>query len=105
MVLNPETGYITLQYHIVFDDWFATLATNVDALPDFNTTCWARLFGNSRYQFPFNKDNDNNATEEARMDSQAADAIDENQTRVAGAMDENSRSILCAAAVLMTRRT
>jgi hypothetical protein len=50
LVLNPETGYITPQYHIVFDDWFATVATNVDALPDFNAMRWASLFGDSRYQ-------------------------------------------------------
>jgi hypothetical protein len=49
---------------------------------------WAQLFGNSRYQFPFDKGDNNDATEEARMDSQATDAIDENQTRVATAMDE-----------------
>jgi hypothetical protein len=71
LALNPETGYITPHYHVVFDDWFATVATNVDALPDFNTMRWARLFGNSRYQFPFDKDDENNATEEARMDSQS----------------------------------
>ena len=65
LVLNPQTGYITPQYHVVFDDWFATVATNVDALPDFNTTRWARLFGDSRFQFPFNEDNNNDATEEA----------------------------------------
>jgi hypothetical protein len=53
LVLNPETGYITPQYHTVFDDWFAMVATNVDVLPYFKTTRWARLFGDSRYQFPF----------------------------------------------------
>ena len=90
LVLNPETGYITPQYHTVFDDWFATVATNVDALPDFKATRWARLFGDSRYQFPFNDDNNNDATEEARMDSQATEAINENQTRIATAMDESS---------------
>ena len=88
MVLNPETGYIAPQYHVLFDDWFATVVTNVDALPDFNATRWARLFGNSRYQFPFDKGDNNNASEEARMDSQTTDAIDESQTRVATAMDE-----------------
>ena len=87
-VLNPETGYITPQYHVVFDDWFATVTTNVDALPDFNSMRWARLFGDSRYQFPFDEGDDNDSTEEARMDSQTTNAIDENQTRVATAMDE-----------------
>jgi hypothetical protein len=90
LVLNPETGYITPQYHIVFDDWFATVATNVDALPDFNRTHWARLFGNSKYHFPFDKDDTDNTTEEARMDSQATEAVNKNQTRVAAAMDESS---------------
>ena len=88
LVLNPETGYITPQYHIVFDDWFAAVATNADALPDFNTLRWARLLGDSRYQFPSDEGDDNKATEEARMDSQATDAINENQTRVTTAMDQ-----------------
>jgi hypothetical protein len=81
---------MTPQYHVEFDDWFATVATNLDALPDVNTTRWARLFGDSRYQFPFNEDNDNDVTEEALMDSQVTEAINENQTRVATAMDESS---------------
>ncbi len=34
-------------------------------------TRWARFLGNSRYQFPFDEDDENNATEEARMDSQS----------------------------------
>ena len=50
LALNPETGYITPQYHVVLDDWFATVATNVDALPDFSTMRWAQLIGNSRYR-------------------------------------------------------
>ena len=90
LVLNPQTGYITPQYHVVFDDWFATVATNVDALPDLNTTHWARLFGDSRFQFPFNEDDDNDAAEEARMDSQTTTDINENQTRVTTAMDEST---------------
>ncbi len=47
LVLNPETGHITPQY-LVFDNWFATVATNADALPDFNTSRWTRLFGDSK---------------------------------------------------------
>ena len=88
LVLNPETGFITLQYHVVFDDWFSMVATNVDALPDFNTTRLARSFGDSRYQFPLNEDDDNDDAEKMRMDSQTTDVIRENRTRVATAMDE-----------------
>ena len=88
LVLNPETGYITPQYQIVFDDWFAAVATNADALPDLNTMHWARLFGNSRYPFPFDEGDSNEATEEAQMDSQATDAVNKNQARVATAMNQ-----------------
>ena len=49
---------------------------------------WAQFFGDSRYQFPLDEDGNNKATEEARMDSQATDAVNENQTRVATAMDQ-----------------
>ena len=64
------------------------MATNVDALPDFNTTRWARLFGESRFQFPFNEDGDNDATVEARMDSQTTTDINESKTGVATAMQK-----------------
>ena len=55
LVLNPDTGSITAQFHVVFDDWFATVA-NDGALPDFNSDEWARLFGESTYQYPFDED-------------------------------------------------
>ena len=89
LVLNPDTGYITPQFHIVFDDWFATVATNVDALPDFNSNRWARLFGDSRFQFPFDE-TDEVDEEIARNDSNAAEVLASNQTEVAAAMDKDS---------------
>ena len=59
LVLNPDTGSITPQFHVVFDDWFATVATNVDALPDFESDEWKRMFGDSIYQYyPFDDDDD-----------------------------------------------
>ena len=30
LVLNPQTGYITPQFHTVFDDWFATVPASAD---------------------------------------------------------------------------
>ena len=36
LVLNPETGAISAQFNVVFDDWFSTIATDVNKLPDFN---------------------------------------------------------------------
>lgn len=57
LVLNPETGAITPQFNVVFDDWFATVATPTEDLPDFESEDWNRLFGDSLYQYVFDGDN------------------------------------------------
>ncbi|CAJ1936136.1 unnamed protein product, partial [Cylindrotheca closterium] len=51
LCLNPNTGAITTQFHIVFDPTFSTAATNVDDLPDFGSEAWSKLFGDSVYQY------------------------------------------------------
>ncbi|MHA7811762.1 MAG: hypothetical protein ACX933_18325, partial [Marinobacter adhaerens] len=53
LVLNPATGSITPQFHCVFDDWFTTIATSVDDLPDYNSPEWLEMFGDSEYQYLF----------------------------------------------------
>ena len=35
LVLNPESGAITAQFHVVFDDTFSTISTAEQDLPDF----------------------------------------------------------------------
>jgi hypothetical protein len=34
LVLNPETGAITVQFHVIFNDWFTTVAASESDLPD-----------------------------------------------------------------------
>ena len=51
LVLNPDTGTITPQFHIVFDDWFATVTSDVEDLPDFNSEEWSKMFGDSTFQY------------------------------------------------------
>ena len=51
LVLNPESGAITAQYHVVFDDAFSTISTAEQDLPDFNSEEWVKLFGESQFQF------------------------------------------------------
>ena len=51
LVLSLETGAITPQYHVIFDDWFSTIATGVNDLPDFTYDSWAQLFRDSIYEF------------------------------------------------------
>jgi hypothetical protein len=82
LVLSPDSGAITAQFHVVFDDWFATVSTVADTLPDFHSPEWSQLFGDSVYQYPFDDDD-------------LADSIDltapptpTNADRVAHAMDQ-----------------
>jgi hypothetical protein len=58
IVLNPSTGAITLQFNVIFDDWFAAIAALSDEIPDFNSDEWASMFGTSTFTFPFDKDDD-----------------------------------------------
>ena len=51
LVLNTRTRVITTPYHVVFDDWFHTVGSDVNSLPDFNTPEWAQMFGDSVYQY------------------------------------------------------
>ena len=56
IVLNPETGYITAQFNVVFDDWFATVAASIEDFPDFNSDAWAKMFGDSLHQYILDDD-------------------------------------------------
>ena len=56
LVLNQRTRHITPQYHVVFDDWFATVGSPDSSLPDFHSPEWAQMFGDSEFQFPFDDD-------------------------------------------------
>ena len=51
LVLNTTTGTITAQFHVVFDDWFATVAADPDQLPDFTSPEWMKMFGESSFQY------------------------------------------------------
>ena len=51
LVLNTSTSSITPQFHVVFDDWFATVASSIANLPDFNSPEWQKMFGDSDFQY------------------------------------------------------
>ena len=56
VVLNPSTDTLTAQCHVVFDDWFATVPATPGEFPDFNSDEWAKMFGDSSYQYPLDYD-------------------------------------------------
>ncbi len=50
IVLNTSTGSITPQFHVVFDDWFATVGSDHEDTPDFMSDEWNKMFGEFIYQ-------------------------------------------------------
>ena len=51
LVLNISTGALTPQFHVVFDDWFATVSSYSDDPPDFTAKEWQKMFGDSKFQY------------------------------------------------------
>ena len=88
LVLNLDTGAITPQFHVVFDDWFTTIATSVDNLPDFNSSAWSKRFGDNEYQFIRDEDD----TKVDPDDSMTSEDITTGQSCVSKAMDNTMPS-------------
>ena len=42
LVLNLDSGAITAQYHVVFDDWFNTVSSQSDDPPNFHNDEWMK---------------------------------------------------------------
>jgi hypothetical protein len=78
LVLNISTGSITPQFHIVFDDWFATVPSTSAETPDFSSPAWNKMFGESRYQYILDDETDDVAHSDAHdtlLSNQQADTI------------------------------
>ena len=69
MCLNLDTGAITPQFHVVFDEEFATVASNPVELPPFDSDAWHRLFGDSVYQYVLDDD------DQSQQDHQPVESI------------------------------
>ena len=49
LVLNPNTGRMTTQFHAVFDEWFHTVAADPTQLPNLYGRDWSDTFGASEH--------------------------------------------------------
>lgn len=78
LVLNTSTGAVTPQFHIVFDDWFATVPSFEGDTPDFSANDWNKMFGDSRYQYVL--DEEVSPDEEANASDQADTAHHDQQS-------------------------
>ena len=58
LVLNFESGYISPQFHIVHDDFFATVGSTPDMIPDFTSEVWKKLFGSATHHLHDDSDVD-----------------------------------------------
>ena len=76
LVLNVASGYITPQFHVVFDDWFTTVTSTIENLPNFNSDEWAKLFGESSYQYPFDDEDERLIVESAASDLPTQQTVD-----------------------------
>ncbi len=84
--LNLDTGSITPNWNVVFDDWFATVGSTVEELPDFNSPEWSELFGDATHCQPFDDEDDDAAAAEAHAPSPQVTA---KITRTADLMDQH----------------
>ena len=50
-ILSLDTGKISPQYHVVFDDWFNTVSSSEGAQVDFDHDDWYHMFGMETYQY------------------------------------------------------
>ena len=60
LVLNPNTGVISPQFHVVVDEWFATIAQSSGELPDFTDDKWTKMFGENQLHYLTDDDEDDN---------------------------------------------
>jgi len=87
-VLNPETGGITPQFRVVFDDWFATVTTNMEALPDFTTPEWMQMFGDSSLQYHEEIEEEQH---EQKLDEAVATQSQQHQYAIHDAMNQHDQ--------------
>jgi len=73
LILNLQTGSITPQFHVVLDDWFATVSSSPDDLPDFNSPEWISMFGDSIFQYILD---DEDVTAMRELSNALEDSID-----------------------------
>ena len=90
LVLNLSTGSITPQWNVCHDDYFATVTSSLEELPDFNDATWARMFGTSTYHLPAHEQDELSSTEEPRRPSQLQEETPTAAADVVNAVPEPS---------------
>ena len=58
LILDLDTGSITGQFHVVFDDWFQTVSSTSSVKVNFDHDDWYKTFGLTAWQYIPDDDND-----------------------------------------------
>ena len=77
LVLNPQTGKISPQFHVVFDNWF-TSVLSVGADDALKPSMWQILFSHSRYHYMFD-DHDAISLSDDWTDPRLQNVLDDHQ--------------------------
>jgi len=65
LVLNLDSGHVSPQFHVVFDDWFSTVSSDGEAKDDeLESPEWINMFSNERFQVALDPDEDIELNEE-----------------------------------------
>ena len=95
---NMDTGFVTPQYHCIFDDWFATVGTSLDDMPNVNSPEWQTLFGETPFQFSMSDE------ESLALDDEVRAATDLHTTAVTMNRQDHIMSTLPPATAISARR-
>lgn len=86
LCLNLETGSVTAQFHVVFDDLFSTVTSATSHLPDFQSREWDELFGDATHHYIV--DDDEEAADETVYPDSAQDKAAAHREHVEAAFDQ-----------------
>ena len=90
VVLNLETNRISAQFHVVVDDWFATVS-NVVGEDDFvDPESWADIFASSRFQVFFDEDDPVDLDDEWLSQNELQSRIEERSRKIRSVQDKAS---------------
>jgi Reverse transcriptase (RNA-dependent DNA polymerase) len=87
LVLNRTTKRITAQFHVVFDDWFATVAS-LSEDESLDPRVWTDIFSNSRLQVFFDDDDPIELLDEWLSNDERLERVEERARRVQAAVQQ-----------------
>lgn len=90
VVLNLETNRISAQFHVVVDDWFATVSNVVGEDDSVDPEAWADIFAASRFQTFFDEDDPVDLDDEWLSQDELQSRIEERSRKIRTVQDKTS---------------